>query len=544
MFAHAGKCADGNYMEGRHLRPDTSGYWRPQPVRRIVGGSRSAFHSSPKAMHRTAPLRFRIRSSCARWVRAALIFGTVICVSACPDNPPAVQAPKPTSIAIIPPVVAVAPNATFTMRVRVRDQSSMILPDAFAATVQWTWTPLAGLTEVPVGATTGASITFKATASTTPNPPPPVNLKATLSSVSGPATASVTVGGNSPSAGTMDWIIAPHNNSGPPMAALVDGQTTTWHDDDVFAFVGSSALDRFMKGCDTVSGSCGQLTVFPGDWSVVHQTMTWTNGCDVADFAVGANTAQMQGPDQRAATWCIPSSGTTLGPPVPIPATILIVAKGNVAGSLTADITRAKNLLARAPTGLTFNPTLVPPTSTTFKTKIVVHLDANDKCVMDSTAASVRQQLLWAGVSAGAFKPNAVLFVYVDEVQDAAAGAGLLAGFTCPADIASGTVVLIGINGRLATTFAHELGHALGPWPLWGHPEDFGVGSEFDGSNLMVGGENDWSAANRQHLTLGQVFRITVARDALVNGSGSGIQCYPDMTKETPCPRLAKDIGQ
>lgn len=480
----------------------------------------------------------------ARWLRALLVVGAPSLLSACPDDPPAVDPPQPTTIEIIPPIVAVVPNVAFTMRALVRDQHGMMLPDSYAASVAWTLPPGAALKVDPAGAsTTGASIGILATTSG------PTSLQASLSGITEPATARITVATAS-EVGALDWIIAPHKRGQSPAVALVDGHSSLWNNDRVFTFVGNSALDIFLHSESPYEpGNWGRLSLFPYGWSVAYTAVTWKAMCDVADFTSGPNVdaTQMFGATASAVTGCSTPTVPSLALPTTLAAAVRKAAWRNIDGIVSADVRRAKDALAQVPTGLVFEPNISPALG---YTGVDVYATADGSCLLDGDLGVVTQLVNRGQLSNTEFQPNKMTIVYVDHVTIKLATSGGAAvdapvpGIACPSHINFGTIVLISVQDRHDTTLAHEVGHALGPWPNWGHAEDSGIPNEFDAGNLMWGGEVDDAAANRRHLTLGQIFRITLAQKSFVQGQVNGIVCDADMMKDVPCPRLSTDVRQ
>ena len=481
-------------------------------------------------MKATASAESHVPSNAARRAKMLLTLSTVVCLTACPDPPPAVTPSAAKSLENIPEVVTVVPNVPFMMRVRVRDQLGMVLPESYAAAVAWSWVDPPGLTVSGAGA--GPSIMATATGDS-----PYVKLTATLPDGS-EASATIFVALDVPGAldPAIDWIVAPHNTDGTPMLALIDAQHgADWRNDELFAFVGSSALGFFMDPCNPLDAAdCGGLTVFSRDWRVAHTAFDWVSQCDVADLSVGVPVIQMQGPKTMDLGPGCNVTTLTLAAPTTIPARIWIASSSTSVTEVDAALAYANNIFVQAPLGLTFAATK----TTALGTTVDVQLDANGKCVMDGANGLVTRLTTFGGIANTALAPNQLHIVWVENLEVVGVWAG---GYTCAPDAARGTIVLIDDDGLWDTTLAHELGHALGPWPNWGHAELSGIAAEFDRSNLMWGDEMDYSAANRRILTLGQIHRIALAQGSLINGSATGIDCKTDLISGTPCPRLSKD---
>jgi hypothetical protein len=107
-----------------------------------------------------------------------------------------------------------------------------------------------------------------------------------------------------------------------------------------------------------------------------------------------------------------------------------------------------------------------------------------------------------------------------------------------------GNINFFGTDANRAT-LAHEFGHALGlrPGPCGGHTDKL---ADFDSRNIMKGVDGD---ENRDHFTLGQVFRMNTHADRwggtmlIENGlrPGPGRHCAP-MFASDKCPALKADF--
>lgn len=483
-------------------------------------------------MHRTASSTLRSRYSGLRTVR--LLW--VVLVTGCPgpDPPPPPPPEAATTLEIVPEWVSVVPNAEFVLRVRVRDQYGMLLPDAYGAPVVWAWNDPTGLTTPGTGA--GSSIRVSATGEDDY-----IKLTATLPNGTS-ATATIIVAPDAPSASDpeIDWIVAPHNQDGTPMLALIDAQQgSDWRNDQLFAFVGSSALAFFLDPCNPLDGAdCGRVTLFSRDWSVAHADINWVTGCDVVEVteAVPDPDVLNLGPNASALAPSCQKHAMTFQKVGRIPAQVWTAAGGMTLASAKDAVLYARGILEQSPMGMILDP---PVNQAPGQTAVTVQVDGSGRCDMDHPIDGVRTQLQkYASLPNTAFAPNQALIVYVEDLHVVGEW---YSGYTCPSDPSYGTVILISKNGIWDTTLAHELGHALGPWPNWGHAELSGIAAEFDRGNLMWGAEVDNSSVNRRMLTLGQLYRIALAKDALVHGTATGIDCKTDLISGTPCPRLSKD---
>ncbi len=108
-------------------------------------------------------------------------------------------------------------------------------------------------------------------------------------------------------------------------------------------------------------------------------------------------------------------------------------------------------------------------------------------------------------------------------------------------------VIFIG-TGNTTPTLAHELGHALGLYPVdnGGHPEATNsfsdtIKEKFGYYNIMNGG-----GANRKRFTAGQAIRMNIsARSQLykLRWAGLGYDCGDPQDHSNQCPRLWLDPG-
>lgn len=121
-------------------------------------------------------------------------------------------------------------------------------------------------------------------------------------------------------------------------------------------------------------------------------------------------------------------------------------------------------------------------------------------------------------------------------------------GRACPDTASAGRTVFVSKRGRGAVTLPHEVIHHLGFLSEMIDVDgvDFSVpGFEF---NLMYAHQSDDWAALRDHLTLGQVYRMNFDEDSWINriyaGSGHPTRdCQPRVGDTIPCPALFTDLG-
>lgn len=125
-----------------------------------------------------------------------------------------------------------------------------------------------------------------------------------------------------------------------------------------------------------------------------------------------------------------------------------------------------------------------------------------------------------------------------------------LKGYTCFWQEAP-NIIYVSWDARSDATLAHELAHAFGlQAPASGHTTDY---AGFDERNLMWTGLDDAEANARDHLTLGQAYRMNVDARSFVNAARGSLgplrrgivkvcQCTAGETE--PCPKLSRDPSQ
>lgn len=151
--------------------------------------------------------------------------------------------------------------------------------------------------------------------------------------------------------------------------------------------------------------------------------------------------------------------------------------------------------------------------------------------------------------------PNMVNVVYVDAID--IYGDDGIRGLTCDRPGLT-PVIIVSRTRMLPSTLPHELAHVLGLWnpPLsgWrgGHTTYL---DGFDETNLMWGRDNGTLGVPRDHLSLGQVFRMNIDESSWVNRTvvdgvarppirtGDTEACQSDRDTRDPCPELSWDLG-
>ncbi len=447
----------------------------------------------------------------------------LLCVAGCADscNPTPDPDGPIVMIEVLPPRVEAVDGQSFELDLRLRDQDGNILPAARASEVKWTHDP--GLT---LSALSGAPV--KVVASLDANTPP-LTLRIT-------ATANGKVGNGeirlSDVPAAMDWVESEHQAGDAPMLTLVDGQSDDWRSDSAVAFVSKGPLDAFGYGCDGTN--CGEITFFSPRHRVLREEPAWSNACEAIQFTSSPGSGDcaathVQVYDQER-----------------VEVRIWTLTTNDVTAAINSDLALANRVLVRARSGLLLAPVPAAPLP-----GFNVVLDVSGPswaCPLTTGPYALKTQLLTAGVSPSTFSEHGVTVVYVDEIMSPTGGGtgpSGYKGYSCPWASGDGTIVLISVAARHATTFAHELGHAFGPWTA---AEGFGhtTAPHFDKSNLM------WDAAYpvpvpREFLTLGQVFRVNLQSGSILHRPPStteGLRCSPPDAAERPCPALHQDVSK
>jgi hypothetical protein len=159
----------------------------------------------------------------------------------------------------------------------------------------------------------------------------------------------------------------------------------------------------------------------------------------------------------------------------------------------------------------------------------------------DCTAADE----LIAGATGMAPVEGKLNIYYVNDIGDA------IRGLTCNASQnRHEDLVYVAWSWHSPTTLAHELGHSLGLlFPHDGHTEDL---SGFDRTNVMASFLDDAHSAVRDHISLGQAFRMNVDAASWLNVPASGplreasalrLACPCNPYVSQPCPGLTVDVA-
>lgn len=486
-------------------------------------------------MHEPAPTLRRGRLTGATGILASVLFLPAAYCYACP---PPDEAPEPdlSGVHVVPQAVWAAAETEFTLRARVRDESGNVRPETELGDLEWTSAPALFPT------TRGATITAKAP--TGGSFPMAFTVKASFNGVESAAAHVYVTDGTL--VNDMDRVGADHVAGDPPALVLVDGHTSGSVSDTLVAIAGMGAIDYLT--CPPSKADCGEVTLFSRKQQVHREAnLLLTNGCD----AVG-----LKGDET------FPGCGTTLRPVgAPRKATVVIYilaaeesrAYPTLEGSTETtvdprtavewDLLHAIKVLADGWTGITLTTDIreLPSNET------LITLGEGPSCT--SGESSVKDQLVEADVPRDLMRADTIVVAYVDKIllQNGVEWSGIN-GLTCPWSDGTGSIVLISWSEWAATTLAHEIVHALGPWfefP-WGHTNDVdGLTSQ----NIMWEGEDVTHPAPRSLITLGQAFRISLDSYSIFNRGktpfpppGTFLCQAITVSEEDPCPRLTKDV--
>ena len=380
-----------------------------------------------------------------------------------------------------------------------------------------------------------------------------------------------------------DHVTADPVGSTLPGVALIDG-LTLWgcRNDMPLAFAGLGRTGPYTGDCPastdpaiTDPGLEGSAALFSARRRVVWADVSWGSGCDWLDFRVaptgGAPTGcvrrpvfDAQGPAGPTAVLDIPvrvwkhvetKSGTGSTRTIPVSLEHVKQASDEDLATLTAIM--AENLGGMSFTAVEY-----------------VELDGDytiDLPFEQGVGAAIRQEctsspvaLILAGQSSGAQIPDtpnllvqnllsrdltdAINLVYVQGISRPRA-------FACRGDETG--LVFVSWRDRKPTLVAHEIGHALSLVPpldpndpeapapdAVGHTDEL---PEFAPRNLMYGYEDDRVSEDRHHLSLGQVFRMSLSHRSWIHRRMSdipylpAIECQETYDTDLPCPLLYQD---
>lgn len=365
----------------------------------------------------------------------------------------------------------------------------------------------------------------------------PITLTATIASK--PATATVIIAPGTPNE---DNVALPHVAAGPVEAVLIDANqretsafsaspTLTCRDDLLYRVAGLAVLGRNLTiGCSNslavfavghaVRFECQQNVTTPNLNCTTNIKNLWSDNVD-------------------------PVSRTTLPPPLNVDLVVWLRAnvtddEGNL--EATTDANYATDIYEKRRAGMVFSIRTDAGGSGGFSGAF----DATDA---DAQCTGAETQLGFNPVSA------AINVVYVDEIlygEDAS-----VRGIMCDRENSAAPILIVSWKRKVPSTLAHEIAHLMGLMSRilnadWrgGHTTFL---STFDETNLMWAQENAAVGLERDHLSLGQVFRLHADERSWINVPGSraaGLSirmgdkqvCQAERHTSTPCPQLHQDL--
>jgi hypothetical protein len=424
----------------------------------------------------------------------------------------------PTRIEVVPVDVSALVGLQFEMRARLFDANGVMIPILDDGQIEWSVAPATGIEVTPVSPgrvmvqVNAQNGLFTLTA---------------LHSVYGFSTKATIKSVQLEGSTAVDWIAGTHDSREPPMLALVDGTwSPNFENDKLFAFVGGGSLGTIV---DCLPPSCGEATVFATKRSLDRQSFSWTSmSCDLVDRRTGPPVL----------TTCPRVFNGALNAAIDIPTRIWAYSPTATTALITADLGFIKNALRDAWGGAMIAETIEQTGDTR-----VITLDFTADGV--TCAASVFTKLIDEFQITG-LAPDRATIVLVDNLfRRASNGSSELywTGYACPYDALYGAVAFVDWRRKSLTTTSHEVGHVIGPWDSndnWGHMEIVSAPK----SNLMFGTQEAVDFP-RWTLTLGQVYRFSLDRDAIIRRGivPSTLDRCPVITPAgSKCPSITKDV--
>jgi hypothetical protein len=433
------------------------------------------------------------------------------------------------SVEAVPAVVLAEPAAVFELRAIGRSSTGKLCPLDPALV---TWTTSSGITASPSGNPTVVSVppatsstnTSNAATSTAASSTETVKPNVTGTTASLPAEVFVTP--SSAAAGPSGLWIG-QTAATPPVGLLLcaDGEGLAQVTDEVVAAAGRILWDPPKATNCALDQPTGakEVGLFSADRGAMLRQRADLEGT-LSDFNLGLN-AVASSPD------AVRTIGLTL---------LAFVGSGSMATAdayITESIARTNEILTANRTGLR-----VTQIGTTQSMPAKVLSGYFDPCVNQPDPVPWMEATLGAPMSSFAGKlPVAVMF-----------GIDGRDGWAC--QNASGNLAALFLDLDVSDRYeilAHELAHVLGlskpPLDLWGHTslDPNYVIAGFDESNLMWEKDLHESHVPRNHLSIGQVYRMNTHKGSwLVQNQSSTAtrDCQTATDTATPCPRLAQDV--
>lgn len=441
----------------------------------------------------------------------------------CDERVPTVTTPSPTltAVEIVPRTVHAAPQSRFTLPARIKGKNgSSLALDAFD-NLEIEWWASADVLVNP--ASNPVTVQLPSTPTTV------VEVRATVRRLSSGGSsvlqqiqsplAKIVVAPKATSPPSSDWVHVDHTSGELPRAVVIEGRDVSSGDaveDWVLGVVGQARLERNLE-----APNGGELGLFAVDVEMkLHPPPTpapWTAAYEEID-ATGA--------------------GPVLFRELPVRVG-LDVDPGNGAAWAEDQVNAAFELLAGTRVGIG-----------AYWRGAFVHKrqDANgDPLPVADPAAACSTANVQAAITPYSITDPADPALYVLIVPSIASSG--IRGWTCtPESNWSGRVVFLSRAGYGLTTLAHEVGHVLAMM----YPDiETGQGhtnavAGFDWSNLMWSFSSELNRARRDHLSVGQLYRMNADPQSWLNRLlPAGLQMLRDcqVTKDPGvCPALAADL--
>ena len=321
-----------------------------------------------------------------------------------------------------------------------------------------------------------------------------------------------------------DRILADHDDGSPLEAALVTGWSGECIHDKVWTFSGLLPLFPFFSSFQCTKSD--QVAVFSADRAIAYSPETtslfrWTTGTDIVDASATPQPTSVKIPPK---------------PNRQLPVRIWMVSNGDpVEEAIITDNPAEVSALYRSNrTGIAVG-TIGSPTAIA------------DIYLLGNPCSEAKKQLAHANLKFD--DPTVVHVFYMSASQSEGYGRG----WHCRTPADSADLIFVYTKFYLPNTLAHEAGHALGlrgSMALGGHTNDYeGYITGFHPTNLMWGWVDDeMIAADRDHISLGQVFRMSFDKESWLNLPNSGTQSAYSLDcgntdSDNPCPRLCRDVS-
>ncbi len=326
----------------------------------------------------------------------------------------------------------------------------------------------------------------------------------------------------------------------PPLAAR--SERTSMNDDDAIALSPSN-----VPGVVVVGGkgrnTCLRNKVFRGSGTIdLDDRIEAKASCpsEVAAFSRSRGVELNVAPAwSHSVTNPLP---VTMKPPVSVPIRLYVPSVWPDAQKAEVELNLARTLAAQNRAGLVFAaPSSVPYSSA--------------EATIIGTGCGGVANLTLNGPPDSLYDPNVINVYYIYAID----GSSAIMGYNChvvplPTAATTGSVadnvIFISIWYRAVTTLTHELAHSLGMRGEVAHANGL---DGFTTKNLLMSGLDLNTTAAQDHLSLGQVYRMSLdelswlnhtrpnGTAAIRSGTSRACQNSPLRATNEPCPELVLD---